>query len=74
MVGDVSDHFEAQSLVMARAAEIEHSLAPEFPSFRKLMMRSHVTKGFWLVIPDICSYYVTTEIWIVESVCANLTE
>lgn len=55
MVDNVSDHFEAESQVMARAAEVQDSLAPEFPSFRKFMTRSHVTNGFWLVIPDIYS-------------------
>ncbi|KAI8532826.1 hypothetical protein RHMOL_Rhmol11G0244700 [Rhododendron molle] len=55
MVDTVSDHFddhfEAESQVMARAAEVQDSLAPEFPSFRKFMTRSHVTKGFWLGLP-----------------------
>ncbi|KAG5526477.1 hypothetical protein RHGRI_032673 [Rhododendron griersonianum] len=52
MVDNVSDHFEAESQVMARAAEVQDSLAPEFPSFRKFMTRSHVTNGFWLGLPS----------------------
>ncbi|XP_058191424.1 B3 domain-containing protein Os01g0234100-like isoform X2 [Rhododendron vialii] len=56
MVDNVSDHFddhfEAESQVMARAAEVQDSLAPEFPSFTKFMTRSHVTKGFWLGLPS----------------------
>lgn len=47
-----SDHFDDQTQVMATAAaEIQASLAPEFPSFWKLMKPSHVSKGFWLVSP-----------------------
>ncbi|XP_057488132.1 B3 domain-containing protein Os01g0234100-like [Actinidia eriantha] len=43
-----SDHFEAQSRAMERAKEVQARLSREFPSFIKLMMRSHVTLGFWL--------------------------
>ncbi|OVA10452.1 B3 DNA binding domain [Macleaya cordata] len=35
-----------------RAEEIQSSLDPEFPSFVKLMLRSHVTGGFWLGLPS----------------------
>ncbi|KAE9447191.1 hypothetical protein C3L33_20910, partial [Rhododendron williamsianum] len=41
------------------AAEIQASLAPEFPSFWKLMKPSHVTKGFWLGLPsEFCQLYL----------------
>ncbi|KAH7833915.1 hypothetical protein Vadar_010993 [Vaccinium darrowii] len=47
-----SDHFGAQPRVMAKAEEIQASLAAEFPSFWKLMMRSYVTQGFLLGLPS----------------------
>ncbi|KAH7834652.1 hypothetical protein Vadar_018246 [Vaccinium darrowii] len=54
-----SDHFEVQSRVMARAEEVQASLAPEFPSFWRLMTRSHVTKGFWLGLPsELCKLHL----------------
>ncbi|KAH7835803.1 hypothetical protein Vadar_029977 [Vaccinium darrowii] len=37
---------------MARAEEIQASLAPELPSFWKLLMRSHVSQGFRLGLPS----------------------
>ncbi|KAK3025602.1 hypothetical protein RJ639_042100 [Escallonia herrerae] len=44
------DHSEVQSLaVLERAKGVQANLAPEYPSFVKLMLRSHVTKGFSLV-------------------------
>ncbi|KAI7978944.1 B3 domain-containing protein Os01g0234100 [Camellia lanceoleosa] len=47
------DHFEAKSsLVMKRAEEVQASLSPEFPSFIKLMLRSHVTYCFWMGLPS----------------------
>lgn len=50
---DFYDHFEAKSsLVMKRAEEVQASLSPEFPSFVKLMLRSHVTYCFWMGLPS----------------------
>ncbi|KAL6963996.1 hypothetical protein U1Q18_035002 [Sarracenia purpurea var. burkii] len=37
---------------MERAKDVQTSLTPLFPSFIKLMLRSHVTKGFWLGLPS----------------------
>lgn len=34
---------------MERAEEVQANLSPQFPSFLKLMLKSHVTGGFWLV-------------------------
>ncbi|XP_019055393.1 PREDICTED: B3 domain-containing protein Os01g0234100-like isoform X2 [Nelumbo nucifera] len=36
---------------MERAREVRMNLEPEFPSFVKVMLRSHVTNGFWLGLP-----------------------
>ncbi|KAI8532828.1 hypothetical protein RHMOL_Rhmol11G0244800 [Rhododendron molle] len=60
IVDNSSDHFDDQTRVMARAAaEVQASLAPEFPSFWKLMKPSHVTKGFWLGLPsEFCRLYL----------------
>lgn len=38
---------------MDRAIEVQEKLPPEFPSCVKLMLRSHVTGGFWLVSKDL---------------------
>lgn len=47
----VHDCFQTKSSAMDRALEVQAKLAPEFPSFVKLMLPSHVTGGFWLVNP-----------------------
>ncbi|KAF5951730.1 hypothetical protein HYC85_009674 [Camellia sinensis] len=53
IMDDLYDHFEAKSsLVMKRAEEVQASLSPEFPSFVKLMLRSHVTYCFWMGLPS----------------------
>ncbi|GMN37594.1 hypothetical protein TIFTF001_006936 [Ficus carica] len=36
---------------MERAKDVQTSLAPEFPSLVKNMLRSHVALGFWLGLP-----------------------
>lgn len=47
MIYDSSEDSEVESnIVMERAKEIQENLDPNFPSFIKLMLRSHVTKGF----------------------------
>ncbi|KAK9286164.1 hypothetical protein L1049_014546 [Liquidambar formosana] len=51
MIDLYSDHVKAESPAMERAEEIRASLAAEFPSFVKLMLQSHVTRGFWLGLP-----------------------
>ena len=39
-----------------KAEELESQLDPEFPSFVKAMLHSHVVRGFWLVSDNtICS-------------------
>ncbi|KAH7835488.1 hypothetical protein Vadar_026550 [Vaccinium darrowii] len=60
MVDNFYDHFETWSRVMARAKEVQASFAPEFPSFWRLMMRSHVTEGFnWLGLPsELCKVHL----------------
>uniref|UniRef100_A0A9I9DK05 TF-B3 domain-containing protein n=1 Tax=Cucumis melo TaxID=3656 RepID=A0A9I9DK05_CUCME len=42
---------EAQSVVMARAKEVQAKLSPSHPSLIKVMLPSHVTGGFWLGLP-----------------------
>ncbi|KAI4298447.1 hypothetical protein L6164_032004 [Bauhinia variegata] len=50
--GSVCDTSEAQSSVLERGKEVQANLAPEFPSFIKCMLPSHVTGGFWLGLPS----------------------
>ncbi|KAJ9674449.1 hypothetical protein PVL29_023787 [Vitis rotundifolia] len=39
---------EARTCAMERAEELQASLEPQYPSFLKSMLQSHVTGGFWL--------------------------
>ncbi|KAK3024511.1 hypothetical protein RJ639_043703 [Escallonia herrerae] len=53
VVDEPYDRSEVQSsAVLERAKGVQANLAPEYPSFIKLMLRSHVTKGFWLGLPS----------------------
>ncbi|KAF3435388.1 hypothetical protein FNV43_RR22477 [Rhamnella rubrinervis] len=47
----IYDNAKAQSSVLEQAKEVQANLAPEFPSFVKTMLPSHVTGGFWLGLP-----------------------
>ncbi|KAM5549250.1 hypothetical protein ABKV19_000595 [Rosa sericea] len=49
-VKSLYDTSKAQCSVLERANELAANLAPEFPSLVKVMMPSHVTRVFWLVI------------------------
>uniref|UniRef100_A0A5B6YK40 TF-B3 domain-containing protein n=1 Tax=Davidia involucrata TaxID=16924 RepID=A0A5B6YK40_DAVIN len=42
---------KVKSSVMIRAGEVQESMGPEFPSFLKLLVRSHVASGFWMGLP-----------------------
>ncbi|ESR36282.1 hypothetical protein CICLE_v10030084mg, partial [Citrus x clementina] len=42
------DNEEVKNAVMKQANDIQANLDPQFPSFIKFMLRSHVTGGFWL--------------------------
>ncbi|KAJ0076915.1 hypothetical protein Patl1_36154 [Pistacia atlantica] len=42
---------EVKSSVMEKATDVQSNLAPQFPSFIKCMLRSHVSGGFWLGLP-----------------------
>ncbi|XP_058089227.1 B3 domain-containing protein Os06g0194400-like [Magnolia sinica] len=42
---------EARSYAIEKANEVQSNLEPEFPSFVKPMLQSHVTGGFWLGLP-----------------------
>ncbi|XP_071710569.1 B3 domain-containing protein Os01g0234100-like isoform X2 [Rutidosis leptorrhynchoides] len=47
------------SATMFRAGEIQASLGNEYPSFCKMMVRSHVTKCFWMGLPfPFCKSYL----------------
>lgn len=46
---DLYDNEEVRNAVMEQAKDIQANLDPQFPSFIKFMLRSHVTGGFWLV-------------------------
>lgn len=37
--------------IMARALKVQKNLSPQFPSFLKLLLGSHVSGGFWLGLP-----------------------
>ncbi|KAK4405220.1 B3 domain-containing protein [Sesamum angolense] len=53
-VETTSDHHSLDSVTtsaMERAKEVQANLSPHFPSFSKLMLRSHVSGGFWLGLP-----------------------
>lgn len=42
-----------------KAEELESQLDPEFPSFVKAMLHSHVVRGFWLGLPShFCDTYM----------------
>ncbi|KAI3961841.1 hypothetical protein MKW98_022046 [Papaver atlanticum] len=51
-----------KSLVEVRAEEIQFSLDPQFPSLVKLMLRSHVVQGFWLVIPNFYLFLTNVDV------------
>ena len=40
---------EPKSPAMIRAEEVQSNLEPQFPSFAKSMVRSHVASCFWMV-------------------------
>ncbi|XP_020887707.1 B3 domain-containing protein At3g19184 [Arabidopsis lyrata subsp. lyrata] len=42
---------DARMYAFDRAEKLQSSLDPEFPSFTKPMLQSHVTGGFWLGLP-----------------------
>ncbi|KAL3843926.1 hypothetical protein ACJIZ3_001329 [Penstemon smallii] len=42
---------EFSTSVMERAQEVQANLVSKYPSFTKLMLRSHVSGGFWLGLP-----------------------
>ncbi|XP_052199047.1 B3 domain-containing protein At3g19184-like isoform X2 [Diospyros lotus] len=42
---------EDRACAIEKAEEIESGLEPDFPSFVKPMLQSHVTGGFWLGLP-----------------------
>ncbi|GAA0153903.1 hypothetical protein Leryth_014538 [Lithospermum erythrorhizon] len=43
---------EGRAKATLKAEELEESLGPEFPTFVKPMLQSHVTGGFWLGLPS----------------------
>ena len=53
---------EAREEAIEKAEKLEAELEPEYPSFVKPMLQSHVTGGFWLVSPfftiNFCSFLV----------------
>ncbi|XP_059642919.1 B3 domain-containing protein Os01g0234100-like isoform X2 [Cornus florida] len=42
---------EVKSSTILRAEEVQSSLGTKFPSFVKLMVKSHVSRGYWMRIP-----------------------
>ncbi|KAJ4714900.1 B3 domain-containing protein [Melia azedarach] len=49
--GKGSPTVEPKSPAMIRAEEVQSNLEPEFPSFAKCMVRSHVASCFWMGLP-----------------------
>ncbi|XP_015690867.2 B3 domain-containing protein Os03g0184500 isoform X2 [Oryza brachyantha] len=50
---------EARLEAARKAEELESQLDPEFPSFVKPMLHSHVVRGFWLGLPrHFCETYL----------------
>ncbi|KAA8531707.1 hypothetical protein F0562_006576 [Nyssa sinensis] len=50
---------EVKSSAMIEAEEVQSSLGPEFPSFVKLLVRSHVASCFWMGLPvPFCKLYL----------------
>ncbi|KAL5714195.1 hypothetical protein ACHQM5_016189 [Ranunculus cassubicifolius] len=45
------EHYKAKKCATERAEEVKANLDPQFPSFVKSMLHSHVTRGFWLGLP-----------------------
>ncbi|KAL2460237.1 B3 domain-containing protein [Abeliophyllum distichum] len=53
MMENVDGNFrDIHSFAIERAKEVQSKLDSRFPSFFKLMLRSHVSGGFWLHIPS----------------------
>ncbi|KAL2477243.1 B3 domain-containing protein [Forsythia ovata] len=53
MMENVDGNFrDIHSFAIKRAKEVQSKLDSRFPSFFKLMSRSHVSGGFWLHIPS----------------------
>ncbi|CAI9104351.1 OLC1v1003004C1 [Oldenlandia corymbosa var. corymbosa] len=51
----VSHNHQVLPYVIARAEEIRAKLDHQYPCFGKIMLRSHVTQGFWMSFPtDFC--------------------
>ncbi|KAK3212134.1 hypothetical protein Dsin_016840 [Dipteronia sinensis] len=49
---DLYDEEEVKLAVMEQANQVQANLAPQFPSLIKYMLQSHVTRGFWLGLPN----------------------
>ncbi|KAG6436265.1 hypothetical protein SASPL_101151 [Salvia splendens] len=47
---DVNTSVGVSSSTMERAQEVQSNLSQKFPSFIKLMLKSHVSGGFWLFL------------------------
>ncbi|OAY66698.1 B3 domain-containing protein Os03g0184500-like [Ananas comosus] len=51
--------YESKISAQRKAEEVESQLDPKFPSFVKLMLHSHVIRGFWLGLPKhFCDSYL----------------
>ncbi|KAL1544282.1 B3 domain-containing protein-like protein [Salvia divinorum] len=48
---DVKTSVGVSNSTMERAQEVQANMSPKFPSFIKLMLKSHVSGGFWLGLP-----------------------
>ncbi|PIN06059.1 hypothetical protein CDL12_21400 [Handroanthus impetiginosus] len=49
---ELHSYADVSASAMERAKEVQRNLSSHFPSFVKLMLRSHVSRGFWLCLPS----------------------
>ncbi|XP_041991382.1 uncharacterized protein LOC121742326 isoform X2 [Salvia splendens] len=72
---DVNTSVGVSSSTMERAQEVQSNLSQKFPSFIKLMLKSHVSGGFWLGLPkNFCAAHLPKQDEIVVLVGENENE
>ncbi|XP_031254429.1 B3 domain-containing protein Os01g0234100-like isoform X2 [Pistacia vera] len=70
-------HAEVKSAAMIRAEEVQSNLEPQYPSFAKSMVRSHVASCFWMGLPgQFCKLHLPTKdaSVVLEDECGKLYE
>ncbi|XP_044470445.1 B3 domain-containing protein Os01g0234100-like [Mangifera indica] len=70
-------HAEVKSAAMIRAEEVRSNLEPQYPSFAKSMVRSHVASCFWMGLPgQFCKSHLPSKDAnvVLEDECGELYE